>query len=195
METKKKFPATLGDSEVLAVLGADQVAPVIAVVPIEKDGTELFTVGNPGQVSGSVSAANDWTVDTVADEAADDSDKVVYTVPVSTETQVLWLWVELISTADAGDRQVVVEILDSDDDVIAQFRAGAVQAASLTRYYMFGSSLADLDAFRDTNWLMTPIVPGLILKAGDQVHVYDNNAVAAGADDMVVQMQVATRSV
>ena len=138
---------------------------------------------------------DEWRVSLVSDETADDSDKVIYTCPASTEAQVLWLWVELTTDATVGDRQIVVEIQDSANDVIGQFRAGAVQAASLTRYYMFGASMADLMAFRDTDWLMTPLPPGLILRAGDQVRVYDNNAVAAAADDMICQMQIATRSV
>ena len=94
-----------------------------------------------------------------------------------------------------GDRQIVIEIQDSGTDVIGQVRANVVQAASLTRYYMFAASLANLDDFYDTDWLMTPLPPGLILQGGDILRVYDNNAVDAAADDMVVQAQYASRAV
>ena len=56
------------------------------------------------------------------------------------------------------------------------------------------AALADLTAFRDTDYLMTPLPPTLILRAGDQLRVYDNNNVA-GTDDMVVQTQFAEREV
>jgi len=157
-------------------------------VAIQVDGADV-SAANP------VNSLDSWRVSLVADETADDSDKVIYTVPADTEAQVLWIWVELTSTATAGDRQLVIEIQDVANDVIGQFRAGAVQAASLTRYYQFGASMADLQAFRDTDYLMTPLPPGLILLEGDQVRVYDNNAVDAAADDMVCQMQLATRSI
>ena len=136
-----------------------------------------------------------WRVSLQADETADDSDKT-FTVPASTEWQILWIWVEFTSTATVGDRQLVIEVQDSANDVIGQpMRAQAVQAASLTRYYMFGASLPDLDAFRDTDWLCSPIPPGLILQAGDQLRIYDNNAVDAAVDDMILQVQVGARSV
>jgi len=143
---------------------------------------------------GRVVVTDAWSLVLRADEAADDSDKS-FTVGASTEEQVLWLWVELATTATVGDRQIVVELQDSAADVIAQWRAGAVQAASLTRYYCFAPSNADLTAFRDTDYLMTPIPPTIILPAGYIIRVYDNNAVAAAADDLVLQMMVARRSV
>ena len=134
-----------------------------------------------------------WVPTLRADEAADDSDKS-FAVPASTYEQVLWIWVELTTTATVGDRQIVVELQDSAADVIAQWRAGAVQAASLTRYYCFAPANADLTAFRDTDYLMTPIPPTIILPAAYIVRVYDNNAVAAAADDLIVQYMCARRS-
>ena len=135
-----------------------------------------------------------WRIDLLSDETLNDSDKS-FTTTADTERQYLWIWVEFTSTATAGDRQLVVEIQDSASDVIGQVRANVVQAASLTRYYMFGASLANLDDFYDTDWLMTPLMPGLILQGSDILRIYDNNAVDAAADDMVVQAQYASRAV
>lgn len=137
---------------------------------------------------------DEWRIALQSDETADDSDKT-FTVPASTEWQVLWIWVEFTSTATVGDRQLVVQIQDSAADVIGEIRVGTVQAASLTRNYMLGATLADLQAFRDTDWLCTPLQPGLMLQAGDILRVHDNNAVDAAADDMIVQMQIAARTV
>jgi len=150
--------------------------------------------GGSTSVTNPIYVTDVWRVTLVSDEGANDNDKTVITVPGDEEIQILWVWIEYTSDANAGNRQLVVEVQDTASDVIAQFRVGAVQAASLTRYYMLASSLADLTTFRDTDYLMTPLPPTLILREGDQLRVYDNNGVSA-ADDMVVQVQVAEREI
>ena len=141
-----------------------------------------------------VEVVDTWSPLLVADETADDSDKS-FTVPANYMYQVLWIWVELTSDANAGNRQMTIELQDDAADVIAQWRAGAVQAASLTRYYCFAPSNADLTAFRDTTFLMTPIPPTVVLPASYVVRVYDSAAISAAGDDMVVQLMVARRAV
>jgi len=141
-----------------------------------------------------VPVVDTWTVALVSDEVANDSDKII-TVTAAQLWHILWAWVEFTTTATANDRQIVIEIQDAATDVIAQFRVGAVQAASLTRYYMFAPALADLTAFRDTDYLMTPLPPTMLLTAGQIVRIYDNNAVDAAADDLVIQMQYAWKTV
>lgn len=135
-----------------------------------------------------------WTIVLVADEAVDDSDKTI-TVPARFEYQILWVWVEMVTDATVGARQLQIDLRDTADDVIGQFRPGVTQTASLTRYYMFAPSLADLLGFRDTDYLMTPINPTIFLPAGFDIRIFDNNAVAAAGDDLIIQMQVARRPV
>lgn len=135
-----------------------------------------------------------WIASLQVDEANDDSDKAL-TVPAGTEWEILSIWVELISTATAGNRQIVVEFQDSASDVIGQVRAGAVQAASLTRNYMFAPGLVDLTAMRDTDFLMTPLPSRFVLPTGYKVRVFDKAAIAAAADDMNIQMMVKARLV
>lgn len=146
-----------------------------------------------GGMSVNVSTDDVWTPALYADEAADDSDKTI-TVTASQVWQILWIWLEFTTTATAGDRQLVVELQDDSNDVIGQIRVGLVQAASNTYYYMLAPALADLTALRDSDWLMTPLPPTLILPAGYQIRVYDNNAVAAAADDLVIQMGYAYKA-
>ena len=137
----------------------------------------------------------DWTVSLLSNETADDSDKS-FTVPANTEYQILWVWVELVTTATVGDRQLVLEIQDAAADVIGRIIPAEVQAASLSREYMFAPALADqLTGWRDATWLMCPIPSTQFMSAGQILRVYDNNAVAAAADDMVVQVQIASRTV
>ena len=148
---------------------------------------------SPGPAPGdSIRIDDTWEILLVSDETLNDSDKTL-TVPATYEYQILWIWIELATTATVGDRQIEIRLLDDAADTIGQFRAGVVQAASLTRYYMFAASLADLLGFRDTDYLMSPIPPTLFVSAGQAIRIWDNNAVDAAADDMIIQMQVARK--
>lgn len=143
---------------------------------------------------GRVLLGETWVPTLRSDETADDSDKN-FRVASDNWEQVLWIWVEYTSTATAGARQLCLELQDYAGDVIAQWRPGVTQAASLTYYYCFAPSNADLTAVRDTDYVMTPIPPTIILPAYYYVRIYDNNAVDPAADDMIVQLMVARRTI
>ena len=154
-------------------------------------------IGSSGDIvsaTDTVTVSEEWRVNTVADTAVDDSDKTL-TVPAGQEWQVLWIWVVLTSTATVGNRQVTVRAMTSGGTIIASLKAGAVQAASLTRNYLFAPSMADLTAFRDTSFLTTPLMPTLFLSAGQQLRILDSGAIAAAADDMLIYVQYAWRTV
>ncbi len=138
-------------------------------------------------------ASETWRTAQMQDEEINDSDKT-FTVPAHIEWEILGIWVELTTDVTVGDRQLVIEVQDVANDVIGQWaRVGAIQAASLTRYYMLAPCLPDMVAFRDTNYLTTPIPATPFLKETDQLRIYDNKAIAAATDDMVVQINYAWR--
>ena len=157
------------------------------VMLLEPDGET--PIGTP---SAPIPIVDGWEIQLLALEGANDSDKAI-TVPATDYYQILWVWVELTTTATVGDRQIVVEYQDAAGDVIGQVRVGQVQAASLTRYYMIAPALADHLAFRDTDYLMTPMPSTLILSQSQRLRVYDNNNGDVDGDDMVVQIQIARR--
>lgn len=126
-----------------------------------------------------------------AEETADDSDKAL-TVPAGKVWIFQSLRVEFTATATVGNRQVAVQVRDDTADVVFEVVAGAVQAASEARNYHFAPQVADLTAFRDTDFLSTPM-PALVLPAGYDIRIFDNNAVDAAADDMIVQALVIQR--
>ena len=163
-------------------------------MPGRASGTLASVQGIPNPLPVTIVLPDDWHPELQSDETADDSDKT-FTVPALTEWQLLSIWVEYTSTATVGDRQLVIELQDAANDVIGQIRIGLIQPESLTYYYQIGPSLADLDAVRDADWVMTPMPPTWVLAAGWQVRVYDNAAIAAAADDMIVQMMIAERTV
>lgn len=140
----------------------------------------------------SIVITDEWEVTTLSDVTADDSDKT-FTVPAGWEYQILWVYVSITSTATAGNRNMAVAVLSALGAQIFEVRAGVTQAASLTYNYSFAPSLADLTTVRDTTFVMCPLPPTLILTQLQQLRVYDQNAIAAAADDMNVYVQVARR--
>jgi hypothetical protein len=142
---------------------------------------------------GRLKSIDTWTVTLVSEETLNDSDKTL-TVPASTEYQLLSIYIEFQTTATVGDRQIQIDFRDGADDIIGQIRPNVVQAASLTRYYMIAPSLANQVAFYDTDHIQTPLPPTIFLPAGYDIRIRDNNAVDAAADDMILQVMVASRA-
>lgn len=128
-----------------------------------------------------------------SDATANDSDKE-FTVTASQVWEIKSIWVAFTSTATVGNRQIVVEFKNDSDVVFAQARAGATQAASLTRYYLFAPGVADMTSFRDTDFLTTPI-PEYSFSAGYDIRVYDKAAIDAAADDMTLRMLIEYKTV
>lgn len=137
---------------------------------------------------GSMMILHNQKFKTVSDTDSNDSDKS-FTVTTGKRWIINTIWVELTTTAGAGNRQMTVEVQSAAGDVLYQVRAGAVQGASGTRYYLFATSVSDLTSFRDTDWLSTPLPAPMEIEAGEILRVYDKTAVAATADDMVVHVR------
>lgn len=120
---------------------------------------------------------------------AENIEGAAVTVAVTATQQWVIQSVRIVLTSDAtvGDRQMVLRFRDEADYVLFEARAGAVQAASTTRTYVFAPHVSDMTAFRDTDFITTPI-PEMELYAGFDIYVYDNNAV--GTDDMAIYISM-----
>lgn len=133
-----------------------------------------------------------WTPTVQADTTADDSDKTI-TVPTGEIWQVQTIYVDYTSTSTAGNRQLVVQFRDDSDNIVGEARAGATQAASLQYFYTFSLTGADMTAVRDTDQLSVGL-PLMTLQSGYDIRIFDNNAVAAAADDMTVRVSALKRA-
>ena len=123
-----------------------------------------------------------------ADAAADDSDKTL-TVPAGKAWRLRSLFARLVSTATAGNRQLDVLITDESDNVLGTYKAGAVQAASLTRDYIFAPGHPQETGFTG-QVMLRALAEAWTLPAGYKVRVYDSAAIAAAADDLTVRLLV-----
>ena len=74
---------------------------------------------------------------TQVSDFADNSSNKLFTVPDGKQWHVRSVWVKLVSTSAAGNRQVDVLILDPLGNLAGQYKAGAVQIASRTQYFFF----------------------------------------------------------
>lgn len=123
-----------------------------------------------------------------SDVTLNDSDKT-FTVPTGHIWILKFITAQLITDATVGNRQIRIEIGDGTNLLWAK-NAGAVQAASLTRYYDFASDRDDQAAFDDNNRIRTRIPPELALPAGYTIRIYDSAAVAAATDNLAIRMLV-----
>ena len=126
------------------------------------------------------------------DLTANDSSKPLLvggaTPEVGPPIEILGVRVELASTATVGNRLVTLRLLDGAADIIGEWDASAVQAASLTVLYEFipGYPLAGA-AVGGQRYEFMP--EGLIVGNGQQLLVLDSTAVDAAADDMLVHIR------
>jgi len=121
----------------------------------------------------------------ISDTAANDSDKS-FTVPDGEVWNPTHLTATLVTSADPGNRQLVLEIKDADGNVVVSYAAGAVQADVLTRTYQFGVAYPNETGFTG-GVIQHNIVQDLLLPAGYVLRVYDSAAIAAAADDLTVR--------
>jgi hypothetical protein len=82
---------------------------------------------------------------------------------------------------------MVMLIRDGDDTLVADYHAGAVQAASNTYHYVFGQGVYRETSFVD-NSIQCPFPLNTVLLPGWDLRIYDSAAVAAAADDMTVDV-------
>jgi hypothetical protein len=113
-----------------------------------------------------------------------DSDKS-FTVPVGEMWHLNSIFIALTTSGTAGNRQIVVEAKNEDGNVIGRMSAGAVQAASTTRYYQYMQGTYRETAFINTD-IQVPMPMDSYLKAGYSLHVYDSAIISPAADNMIV---------
>lgn len=123
-----------------------------------------------------------------ADAALNDSDKTSV-VPAGKQWHVRGIGVRLVTTATVGNRQLDVYITDDADNLLAKYVSGSVQAASLTRDYVFAPGQPNDTAFVNAA-MVRALAAGLVLLAGYKVRVFDSAAIDAAADDMTVRLLI-----
>ena len=123
-----------------------------------------------------------------AEETLNDSDKTI-TVPANKIWEILWIHIELTSTASVGNRSLKVVFRDDSNDTICEFLPGVLQAESLQRFYLFSPQFSRETSFFSTFHLHHPI-PKIFLPSSYSIRIYDTNGVDPTADDMIIQMMV-----
>lgn len=126
-------------------------------------------------------------IDSVFDDSANDSDKS-WVVPGGAMWKLNFAHVILVTSADVGNRQIRMSVENEDGDEIIDVTAGTVQAASLTRHYVFLQGIYRETTFIDTE-LQVPIPQDLYLGPGYTLRFRDAAAIAAAVDDMTVSFQ------
>ena len=124
----------------------------------------------------------------VSDAAANDSDKT-FTVPASKTYIVHSVAALLVSTSDAGNRQLDVLLTDASDNVIAKYVAGAVQPQSQSYTYVFAVNHPQETGFTG-DVMLRALGENIPLPGGYKIRVYASAAIQATADDLTVRIMV-----
>lgn len=124
----------------------------------------------------------------LTDTDANDSNKT-FTVPTGYIYEILYGQIIMVTDGTVGNRQMVIQILDDADVEVATIRAGAVQAASTTRYYEFVQGVPRETSFIDDS-INVAIPDEFIALPGYDIVIKDIDAIAATTDDMTVQLMV-----
>jgi hypothetical protein len=112
----------------------------------------------------------------VVDTAADTSDKDIV-VPAGKIWQLLSVYAEVVASAVVGNRQIDLLVYDDfngNGNVIGRFPAAAVQIASATEYYHWGTSGDSLETV--ATYHNMPIAP-VILYGDERMRFYDSAAI------------------
>jgi len=119
----------------------------------------------------------------VRNATANDSDKVILTVPAGKMIRLENVFIDYTSTATAGNRSIRITITDGTNVIFAAIPV-AFQTAGLNWFYNYGIGYPASAAIG--NGHLYAALPDIILKAGYVVRVYDSTIVDVAADDMIV---------
>lgn len=124
----------------------------------------------------------------ITDLALNDSDKTI-TVPENKTWDIHWIFAQLITTATAGNRNMLILILDPSGNVLFRQFASALQIASTTERYNYIKGIAEPSEVVAAVHNI-PLPTNLMLPAGYQIQILDDTGVAATADDLSIFIMV-----
>jgi len=122
----------------------------------------------------------------ISDTAVNDPHKSLE-VPAGYVWDVQHAYCVYAADATVGNRQVVLQVRDDLDTVIAVFPAAAVQTASTTEYYTWGSTHDLTETVAGYHHL--PLIPKIIPEGYD-LWFYDSASIAAGDDTTVYALVI-----
>lgn len=110
-----------------------------------------------------------------------------YSVVNRDRKKINWLHIIYTSTATAGNRQIVIQMLDASGNVLFDIHAGAVQAASNVYHYSCQQGVYRETSFVDGS-LQVPIPADWIFEGNMTLKVYDDTDTDA-SDTFVLTYQ------
>jgi len=123
----------------------------------------------------------------VIDTALNDSDKTI-TVPSGKQWKILYGRIRLITSANAGNRNLRFQVQDPSGNIFYVINALNVQVASTTENYSLGQFGDVLEANSTFHTLPLPV--NLILPENFVIRIFDSAAIDAAVDDLDIRIVV-----
>lgn len=127
----------------------------------------------------------EWKPYFVNDSLAGAAGSDAIAVPDGRVLRISGVRIKLVASDSVGNRLPVVRVTDSDGDIVMETRAGAVTAASATRYFNFSPSLSNMAAFVDTDHI-TNTLPDIWIQQGCNLVILDQAGIDPGSDAMEI---------
>ena len=124
----------------------------------------------------------------ISDTAANDNDKSI-TVPSGQIWHILWVWLNLSTSADAGGRNMRFALRDDSDNIIYEIRASNSQVESTTETYIWSPNFPEPDEYL-AGWHTGGIPPHCYLPAGHEIRIYDASDQSPSGDDLTIRVMV-----
>lgn len=124
----------------------------------------------------------------IVDVTQNDSDKT-FTVPANKAWHVQSLFLATAFTATNGSRQIMIDVRDDSDVIVARYQTAAGLTANTSRNLTFGAGMAGASTGL-ANEQLVGLPPALWLPAAWDIRVYDIAAIDAAADDLLVGLFV-----
>lgn len=134
-----------------------------------------------------------WTHVLTSDTSANDSDKTI-AVPADKEWFIQSILVELSASSSAGDRKMVIEILNGSADVVQVIIHNESSHPEDEEWHYSYSRIGSTgSATIGSVFVVMTNIDGLILPGGYSLHIYDAAAIDPSADDMIVHVRALQR--
>ena len=127
-------------------------------------------------------------IQSLSDVTLNDSDKT-FTVAAAEIWRIYSIFVGIVTTATVGNRQIIVDVRDDADLIVARYQAAASITAGQTRTITYAHGVGGTTTGMGGNQIVS-LATELWLPAAWDIRVYDAAAVDAAADDMTVGIAV-----
>ena len=124
----------------------------------------------------------------IEDETAEEPDKIL-TVDANEIWEILWIYLELTSSATVGNRMLRFSIRDDSNDIIWSEKTGIDQPANQTYTYILApGQQRNITNANNISYYNLPATT--LLPAAYNIRLFENNSIDGDDDGLIIHMMI-----